>query len=428
VRVDRDTGPTTTTSYTLDPAGNRTNVKDSDGTTPTVPSVLTATAISPTQVNLSWTASTDNVGVTGYIVERCQGTGCVSFAAVVTVTGSPPPPSYSNTGLTSTTAYVYRVRAQDAAGNVTQPSNQVAVTTLDGTPPSSPSALGTTVVSATKINLSWTASTDNVGVTGYAIERCAGSSCTTFAQIGTVTGAPPVTTYSDTTAVQLTTYGYRVRAYDARTNYSTYSNTAVGSTPDGAAPSVPSGFTATGASSTIINLSWTASTDNVGVTTYFVESCAGAGCTSFAQIATVTTPTPPATTYSNIQLAPSSTYLYRIRAGDAAGNLSSYSATASGSTLAGPPSAPSISPTNLQTTSTTFGISWTAPSGATSYKLFASPDGVTYTLGWTTSATSQSVTTGLGDHYYRVQACNAAGCSANSGRSHVLVCSPSGCL
>jgi YD repeat-containing protein len=425
VRVDRDTGPTTTTSYTLDPAGNRKTVKDSDGSTPTVPTGLTATAISPTQINLAWTASTDNTGVTGYIIERCQGSGCVSFAAITTVIGAPPATSYSDTAVVSTTMYSYRVRAQDAAGNVTNPSNVATTTSLDGTPPSAPSALSASVASATRINLSWTASTDNIGVTGYAIERCTGSGCSTFAQIGTVVGSPPVSTYADTTVVQLTTYGYRVRAYDARTNYSPYSNTVVGSTPDGAPPTAPGGLTATGASSTLINLSWTASTDNVGVQTYFVERCAGSGCSSFAQIATVAAPT---TTYANSALAPSSTYVYRVRANDAAGNLSAYSSSATGTTLAGVPSPPTISPVNLQTTLTTYSLSWTASSGATSYKLFSSTDNVTYTLKSTTAATSQSVTTGLGDFYYKVEACNTAGCSAFSNRSHVLVCSPSGCL
>src|SRR5439155_1644055 len=51
---------------------------------PTTPSNLTATAVSGSQINLSWTASTDNVGVTGYPVERCQGAGCTSFAPIGT--------------------------------------------------------------------------------------------------------------------------------------------------------------------------------------------------------------------------------------------------------------------------------------------------------------------------------------------------------
>jgi len=85
-----------------------------DVTAPTTPTNLTATAISTTQINLTWNASTDNVGVTGYQIERCVGGGCSNFTALTTVTTT----SYSNTGLTSATSYSYRVRAKDAAGNL----------------------------------------------------------------------------------------------------------------------------------------------------------------------------------------------------------------------------------------------------------------------------------------------------------------------
>src|SRR5207244_1303537 len=86
----------------------------SDTTPPTAPSNLTATAVSGGQINLGWTASTDDVGVTGYPVERCQGAGCTSFAPIGTAGG----PTYSDTGLGANTSYSYRVRATDAAGNL----------------------------------------------------------------------------------------------------------------------------------------------------------------------------------------------------------------------------------------------------------------------------------------------------------------------
>ena len=47
---------------------------------PTAPGNLAATATSSSQIDLTWTASTDNVGLTGYRIERCQGTGCTTFA------------------------------------------------------------------------------------------------------------------------------------------------------------------------------------------------------------------------------------------------------------------------------------------------------------------------------------------------------------
>jgi chitodextrinase len=92
---------------------------------PTAPTNLTATVTSSSQINLSWTASTDNVGVTGYRVERCQGSGCSTFLQVATPTGT----TYNDTGLTANTSYSYRVRATDAADNLGPYSTTASATT-----------------------------------------------------------------------------------------------------------------------------------------------------------------------------------------------------------------------------------------------------------------------------------------------------------
>src|SRR6202049_4049689 len=243
-------------------------------------------------------------------------------------------------GLAASTSYSYRVRATDAAGNLSAYSSTASASTSKSTtPPTAPSALTATAASATQINLSWTASTDNVGVTGYLIERCQGAGCTVFAQIGTTTGT--TTTFSDSALAPSISYSYRVRATDAAGNLSAYSNISSATTSaDTTPPTAPSGLTATAASSTQINLSWTASTDNVGVTGYLIERCQGAGCAVFAQIGTVTGTT---TTFSDSALAPSISYSYRVRATDAAGNLSAYSNISSATTSPDttPPTAPS---------------------------------------------------------------------------------------
>jgi hypothetical protein len=93
---------------------------------PTAPGALTAVATSSSQVNLVWTAATDNVGVTAYLVERCVGVACSAFAQVGTATGT----TYGDTGLAANTSYSYRVRATDAAGNVGPYSNVASATTL----------------------------------------------------------------------------------------------------------------------------------------------------------------------------------------------------------------------------------------------------------------------------------------------------------
>ncbi|HKZ72553.1 MAG TPA: fibronectin type III domain-containing protein, partial [Steroidobacteraceae bacterium] len=114
-----------------------------DTTAPSVPGTLAATAVSASQIDLSWGASTDNVGVTGYLIERCVGAGCSSFTSLVTVSGT----TYSDTGLAASTPYSYRVRATDAANNLSAYSNTAGATTPaapDTTPPSAPSTLTAT--------------------------------------------------------------------------------------------------------------------------------------------------------------------------------------------------------------------------------------------------------------------------------------------
>ncbi len=378
-----------------------------DTEAPTPPTGLTATVASSSQIDLSWTASTDNVGVANYRVERCQGSGCSSFTEIATPTGT----TYSDTGLTASTSYSYRVRAADAVPNLSGYSNTASATTQappDTQAPTPPSNLTASAASSSQIDLTWTASTDNVGVVNYRVERCQGAGCSSFTEIATPTG----TTYSDTGLTASTSYSYRVRAADAVPNLSGYSNTASATTqapPDTQAPTPPSNLTASATSSSQINLTWTASTDNVGVVNYRVERCQGAGCSSFTQIAT-----PTGTSYSDTGLSASTTYSYRIRAADAVPNLSDYSNTASATTQV-PPTAPS----NLvvvAASSNEIDLAWTASTsgqGITGYLIercqgascsnfaqIGSSSGTTYNDAGRSASTS---------YRYRVRATDAAG-------------------
>src|SRR5439155_15802110 len=104
----------------------------SDTSPPTAPSNLAATAASGSLINLAWTASTDTVAVAGYLVERCQGAGCSNFAQVGMTTTA----SYADNGLLGATSYSYRVRANDAANNLSAYSNTASATTQSA--PSTP--------------------------------------------------------------------------------------------------------------------------------------------------------------------------------------------------------------------------------------------------------------------------------------------------
>ena len=274
-----------------------------DTQAPSVPTGLTATTISATQINLTWTKATDNVGVKGYQV-------FLNNVVVGTTTST----SFQHTGLAAGTTYNYRVNAFDAAGNYSgwTPTAVAAKTTqaaADTTPPSVPTGLTGTAVSSTQINLTWNASTDNVGVKGY------------YVYLNDVALAVTTTlSYTHTGLIAGTTYNYRVSAYDAVPNHSAWTAPVAvkttGTAPaDTTPPSVPTGLSGTAVSNTQINLTWTASTDNVGVKGYQV----------FLNDVVVSTTTTPS--FQHTGLAASTTYNYRVNAFDAANNYSGWTAT-----------------------------------------------------------------------------------------------------
>ncbi|TKB90946.1 MAG: hypothetical protein E8D41_10790, partial [Nitrospira sp.] len=200
-----------------------------DTTPPSNVTGLTATAVSATQINLSWATATDNIAVTGYRVERCPGAGCTNFAQIAVPTGT----TFSDTGLTASSSYSYQVKAVDAAGNVSVNFSNVATATTaaappDTIPPTDPTNLTATAASSSQINLTWTASTDSGGLAGYGVERCQGVGCTNFVQIAT----PSTNSYSDTGLTAGTSYSYRIRAVDNAGNSSNYLNISA-TTPGG---------------------------------------------------------------------------------------------------------------------------------------------------------------------------------------------------
>jgi len=296
--------------------------------TPSAPSNLAATAVGPVEIDLSWTVSTESGGtIASYLIERCATSGCSNFAQV----GTSASTTFNDTGLLGSTSYSYRVRAKDSTSNTGPYSNTASATTAAPTF-TAPSGLSATAAGPVQVNLSWTAGTETGGtLTQYLIERCTGATCSNFVQVGTST----VLTYNDSVSLGSTTYSYRVRATDG-SNFSGYSNINSATT---AAPTftAPANLTATAASNTQINLSWSAATETGGtLTQYLIERCAGPACSNFAQVNTSTT-----TTFNDPGLTPSTSYSYRVRATDAANNLGPYSGTATAMTSAASPTAPS---------------------------------------------------------------------------------------
>ena len=203
-----------------------------DTTVPSQVLGLAASAVSSGRVDLSWSAASDNVGVTGYEIERCQGAGCSNFAAVTTVSTL----GWSDLGRSSGTSYSYRVRARDAAGNTGAYSSVATAVTpaaVDN-PPSAPTGLSASASGSSGVNLSWTAATDDLGVATYEVERCQGVGCSGFVQVATTAS----TSLADTGLVASTSYSYRVRARDTGNQVGPYSSVASATTGVGAATAV----------------------------------------------------------------------------------------------------------------------------------------------------------------------------------------------
>ncbi len=326
----RDSGLTDATgySYTVDSYDGDGNasalsaalqVTTPDGHAPTVPAGLAAAAISPSQVDLSWNASTDNVGVDSYVVYRDDN-------PIATVTGL----SYSDTGLDAESEYSYQVSAVDAAGNPSPRTDPQVVTTPpapDRTAPSVPTGLTANTLSPSSIALSWQASTDAGGMGGYYVYR-------NGAQVATV---PTGTTYTDSGLTDGRSFSYTVAAFDAAGNTSLPSGAVTASTPDVHAPSIPIGVKVTAVAYNQVSLAWSAATDNVAVNGYHVYR----GSTLIATLAGTVL------TYQDKSVATKTTYTYAVDAFDSAANTSAKSSTVTATTPAAPDSTPPSTPTGL---------------------------------------------------------------------------------
>jgi hypothetical protein len=226
------------------------------------------------------------------------------------------------------------------------------VTTPDITPPTAPKSLTTTMLSNTSVSLAWGGETDNVAVTGYTVYRGAnGATPTPFAS---ASSSP----YVDSTLQSAVTYCYYVTARDAVLLFSPPSPTVCVTTNDTKAPTVPTNVAASGTTAPTISVTWSPSTDIVGVSGYNVQRlvnganpaviATGVRGTSFvdttatplpdtaapaasikAPLAGATVSGPVAFTASATDSGTKTTYTYQVNAFDPAGNVSVWSAGSS---------------------------------------------------------------------------------------------------
>ena len=256
---------------------------------PADPTGLTATPVSSTRINLTWTDNATDE--TGYKIEKKTGAGAFGQISTAAVNAT----SYSNIFLMPNTEYTYRVRAYrgpDNSGYAT--SSPVTTPALPG----APTNLTATVVSSTRINLAWT---DNAtDENGFSIERKVGTAG--FFVVNSVLAN--VTTYASVFLQPNTQYTYRVRAYRGPDRSAYATSTAVTTLP---LPAAPTSVTATVFSRTRVDVTWTdVATDESG---YKIERKTGTG--AFVHIVSVGA---NVARFNNSFLSPDTQYTYRVRA------------------------------------------------------------------------------------------------------------------
>jgi len=229
--------------------------------------------------------------------------------------------NFSLNALSASSTYSFYIQAYDAAGNVSTSSNTILVTTdtpVDIQAPSAPTALSASNITETSALLSWSAATDNVGVSGYNVY-----------QDGALVSTTSGTGFSIIGLSASSTYSFYVQAYDAAGNVSGSSNSTTVTTltpPDTQAPSAPSTLIATNVSIDAADLSWSAATDNIAVVGYNV----------YQDGSLVSTTGSNTTAYNVTGLSAATSYDFYIEAFDAAGNVSNASNIASITTTAPP--------------------------------------------------------------------------------------------
>jgi hypothetical protein len=299
-------------------------------TLPAAPSGMTAVALSPTSIQISWTDNSSNE--TGFIIYRWNGAAWAPIA-----TAGAGATTYTDSGLQPGTTYSHLVCAQNAAGS-NCPGSSSSATTFPAAP-SAPTGMSATALSSTSIKVSWTDNATNE--TGFLIYRWNGAA---WAQIATV-GAN-VTSYTDSGLQPSTTYQHIACAQNSGGTMCPGTSSSATTFPS--APAPPTGMTAAPLSSTSIKISWI---DNSTTETGFiVYRWTGAG---WGQVATVGA---NVTSYTDSGLQPSTSYSYIACAQNAGGTMCPASAGSATTAPAAPAAPTGLSAVALSSTS--IKVSW----------------------------------------------------------------------
>jgi fibronectin type 3 domain-containing protein len=277
--------------------------------TPGTPKVQSST---DTSITLSWTAgaSTSGCTPTAYNIYRSDISSTTPYKSNVTGT------SFTDSGLTPSTLYTYSIQTVNSStGNSPIGTSAGLATMADTTPPTFTGPVTATAKSAGEVDLTWSPGSDDIGVVGYDVYR--NNSSTPLATSTTVTG----TTYKDTTVAANTSYTYQVVAVDGAGNLSTpkvSSNSVTTPTStDTTPPTAPTALKNSVLASQSAQFTWTASTDNTGVSGYHVYLKYGG-----TDVYLGDSPTADPTSFTASCLEPGVAYTFDFKAYDAAGNVS----------------------------------------------------------------------------------------------------------
>ena len=354
-------------------------------TTPAAPVVKLGNSAASGKPVLTWNAVS---GATSYKVYRAASkSGTYSLLGTVTTT------SYTNTGAKEGTTYYYKVKAANGAGESAY-SNVVSGKVVVTPKPAAPVVKIGNSASSGKPTLTWSAVS---GATSYKVYR-ATSQNGTYSLLGTVTA----TSYTNTGAKEGTTYYYKVKAVNGA-GESAYSNVVSGQvktvTPKPSAPVVKIGNSA---SSGKPMLTWNAVS---GATSYKVYRATSQNGT-YSLLGTVT-----ATSYTNTGAKAGTTYYYKVKAVNSAGE-SAYSNVVSGQVKSTGQTTVTTLTLGHSSASGKPQLTWKAVSGAASYKVYraTAKNGAYSVINTTKALTYTNTGAALGTtYYYKVEAFNAAG-------------------
>jgi fibronectin type 3 domain-containing protein len=403
----QDSGLTEATTYTytvesFDLAANVSlpstpvSVQTTNVTPPTTPGNVTATASACTKATVKWSPSTDNTGVTEYLVWMGLSANALTQVGIAAGSGT----SYGNSTLSPATTYYFGVQAQDKYHNTSYMSTIASVTTP--ALPVPPASVSAKPLSTTKASVTWSASTGGLSIAHYMVYR--GASSSSLSQIATVNN----TSYTDTTLTASTTYYYAIQAADSGQPPSQSGLSVPIAVTTYAPPAVPANLAATPMSCTKVSLTWLAAVSGgLPIGNYHVYK--GSSATTLTQLALT-----PNTTYTDITDSAQTTYYYAIQSSDTAApaDLSAISAPVAVTTDAYPSVPANLTATAVSSSKITLtwsaSISGGAPIG--NYHVYGGTSSTTLSqIAVTPNLTYNNISLTAGKtYYYAVQATDTA--------------------